>query len=298
MTDTSRSMDVKRGDARSYDATAADFSRLTNHYSERTAARMLDLAKLGAGERLLDLGTGTGLLARMAAQRGASAVGIDHSEGMLKQAQAAADKAGVGKSTQFLKMDAEALTFEDQSFDVTVSLFVLRHLPNPLAAIREVYRTLKPGGRLVVSIGARPNPFEPAGFAAAVGIASDRLGNRLGRRHLSPHSLRDFLRHQGLNFGEDHAAHTHLDDVGDLLRKGGFRNVCHEWLGQRYSLSPTEFWNVQAIFDSDARGALAACTSEEQQDLQRQFVALCEERAKRGHQLIYRTGALILSSTR
>lgn len=298
MTKISPSADVKRSDAESYDATAAEFALLTNRYSEGTAARMLDLAALNGGDRLLDLGTGTGLLARMAAQRGANAVGIDHSAGMLEQAQAAAHEAGVGKATEFLQMDAEALTFDDQSFDVAMSLFVLRHLPNPLAAIRELYRTLKPGGRLVVSVGARPNPVEPAGFAAAVGIASDRLWNRLGRRHLSPHSLREFLRHEGLKFSHEHAAHVHLDDVGDLLRSVGFRIVRREWLGQRYELSPTEFWGVQAVFDSDARGALTTCSEDRQQDLQRRYVALCEKRAKRGHQLIYRTGALILSAIR
>ena len=298
MTNIPRSVDVKRGDAESYDATAAGFALLTNRYSERTAGRMLNLAALSEGDRLLDLGTGTGLLARMAAQRGANAVGIDHSAGMLEQAQAAAHQAGIGKRTEFLQMDAEALTFDHQTFDVTVSQFVLRHLPNPLAAIREVYRTLKPGGRVVVSVGARPNPFESAGFAAAVGIASDRLWNCLGRRHLSPHSLREFLRQEGLRFTDDHAAHAHLDDVGNILRSAGFMKVQHEWLGHRYSLSPEEFWDVQAIFDSDARGALTACSAHRQQELQRRYVSICEGRAKRGHQFIYRTGALILHAER
>ncbi|MEO8455617.1 MAG: methyltransferase domain-containing protein [Sphingomicrobium sp.] len=289
---------MKRGDASSYDGTAADFARLTNHYSERTAGRMLELAGVREGDRLLDLGTGTGLLAQMAAQRGANAVGIDHSAGMIEQAQAEAHNASLGDRTQFLQMDAEALSFDDQTFDVSVSLFVLRHLPNPLAAVREVYRTLKPGGRLVVSVGARPSPLRPAGFAAAVSIASDRLWNRLGRRHLSPHSLRDFLRNEGLRLSEDHAAHSHLGDVADLLRSAGFRNLRQEWLGQRYSLSPKEFWDVQAVFDGDARGALTSLSEERQQDLQRRYIALCQERARSGDQLVYRTGALILTASR
>src|SRR5439155_10146314 len=150
---------VKEADAKSYDATAAEFAVLTENYSTKVASRMLDLAGVKAGDRLLDIGTGTGLLARMAAERRADAVGIDHSAGMLAQAQASADEAGVGNRTQFLQMDAEALKFEDESFEDTVSLFVLRHLPNPAAAVREMHRTLKPGGRLIVSIGARPNPF-------------------------------------------------------------------------------------------------------------------------------------------
>jgi len=298
MTDISQSANVKHADAKSYDATAAEFALLTNRYSERTAARMLDLAGVSDGDHLLDVGTGTGLVARLAAMRGATAVGIDHSAGMLEQAQAGADEAGVGQRTKFLQMDAEALSFDDETFDVTVSLFVLRHLPNPLAAIREMYRTLKPGGRLVASIGARPNPLEPAGFAAAVSIAFDRLWAGFGRRHLSPQSLRDFLRHEGLSMGVDHAAHTHLDDIGDLLRSAGFRDVRHEWLGRRYSLSPREFWAVQAVFDGDARGAVTGCDAAKQAEVQRRYVALCEKRARRGHQLVYRTGALILSAKR
>ena len=183
---TAQSTDVKRADAKSYDATAAEFGVLTDLYSKRIAERMLDLAGVKDGDRLLDVGTGTGILARMAAARGAHAVGIDHSAGMLEQAQASADKDGVGSRTQFLAMDAEALEFDDERFDVTVSLFVLRHLPNPHSAVREMYRTLRPGGRLITSIGARPNPFSPASFASALGAASDRIQGMLGRQVLAP----------------------------------------------------------------------------------------------------------------
>ena len=299
MTDQlSKSPDVKRADARSYDAKAGEFAILTDLYSNRIAARMLDLAGIKDGDRLLDIGTGTGLLARMAAARGAHAVGIDHSAGMLEQAQASADADGVGSRTQFLAMDAEALEFDDESFDVTVSLFVLRHLPNPQAAVGEMFRTLRPGGRLIASIGARPNPFLRASFTAALGAATDRILRMIGRRVLAPESLRDFLRQEGLNLGHDHAAHSHLGDVGEMLRSTGFRDVRQEWWGERHSLSAEEFWDVQSVFDSDFRGALTACGEARQQDLRRRFVDLCEDQTRRGRDLVYRTGALIFVAER
>jgi SAM-dependent methyltransferase len=217
---------------------------------------------------------------------------------MLEQAQVSADVAGVGKRTEFRAMDAEALDFQDESFEVTVSLFVLRHLPNPAAAVREMYRTLKPGGRLIVTVGARPNPFSATGFAGALGAASDRLQAMVGRRLLSPQSLREFLRAAGLRLGGDHAAHSYLGDVRDMVRSAGFSDVRQEWRGERHSLSPEEFWYVQAVFDSDARGALTSCDEETQGDLRRRYIASCEARVRRGHELVYRTGALIFTASK
>lgn len=293
-----KSAEVKHADARSYDAKAAEFAVLTERYSKRIAARMLDFAGVKSGDRLLDVGTGTGLLARMAAARGADAVGIDHSAGMLKHAQASADEHGVGNRTQFQAMDAEALDFDDDGFDVTVSLFVLRHLPNPIAAVREMHRALRPGGRLVCSIGARPSPFSASGFAAALGAAFDRTQAMLGRRLLSPGSLRDFLREQGVQPVRDHAAHAHLGDVGDMLRSVGFRDVRQNWWGERHTLSAEEFWNVQAVFDSDGRGALTVLGEGTQAELKRQYIKFCDEHVRREHELVYRTGALIFTGSK
>lgn len=295
---TGTSAGVKQSDAASYDATAAEFGTLTERYSRRIAARMLDLAQVKHGDRLLDVGTGTGLVARIAAAKGAEAIGIDHSAGMLEQAQASADHEGVGSRTQFVSMDAEKLEFEDASFDITVSLFVLRHLPNPAAALQEIFRTLRQGGRLVAAIGARPNPFSAASFAAALGAASDRIQAMLGRCLLAPGSLREFLREQGLELGHDHATHAHLGDVGDMLRSAGFSDVGQAWWGDRHSLAAEEFWNVQAVFDSDARGALTACDELTREELRRRYIDQCKEHVRRGHKLVYRTGALIFTALR
>lgn len=294
MTNMHKAAKVKHSDAKSYDATAAEFGALTERYSKGIAGRMLDLAAVASGDRLLDLGTGTGLLARMAAARGANAVGIDHSAGMLGQAQARADADGVGARTEFLTMDAEALDFDDASFDVTVSLFVLRHLPNPLAAARETYRTLKSGGRLVTTIGARPRPFSVSGMSAA----SDRVHGKLGRLLLAPGSLREFLQSKGIQLQGDHAAHSHLGNVGNMLRSVGFRSVRRNWWGERHVLSPEEFWDVQAVFDSDARATLTDLDQDTQRKLKRQYIAACDDHVRRGRKLVYRTGALIFTATR
>ena len=214
---------LKRADAKSYDATATDFDKLTDHYSTAIASRMLAIGKVGSSDRLLDLGTGTGLVARLAAVRGASVMGIDHSEGMLGRARIKADEAGVAPIATFEAMDAEALALENSSFDVAASLYVIRHLPNPQAAIHELHRVLRPGGRLVVAVGARPSPFSAAAIASGLGALSDRALAAIGRAVLSPDFLRKLLDEEGVPPNESHAAHHGSEDVSELLSKAGFQ---------------------------------------------------------------------------
>jgi len=120
----------------------------------------------------------------------------------------------------------------------------------------------------------------------------------LGRRLLSPGSLREFLRREGLELGGDHTAHGHLGDVAEMLGSAGFSEVRQNWWSERHSLSPEEFWDVQAVFDSDARGALTACDALTQKELRRRYIELCDEHVRREHELVYRTGALIFTAVR
>jgi len=119
----------------------------------------LRLAALQPGERVLEVGCGTGVLTRLAAQAvGASGhvVGIDPSYAMLLVAgQTAVCKAS---HVEFKAAAIEHLPFEDNSLDVVLSSLMLHHLPPDVkhAGLHEVHRVLKPGGRLLVVDVDRP----------------------------------------------------------------------------------------------------------------------------------------------
>lgn len=99
------------------------------------------------GERIADLGCGTGFLAVWLAERGADVVAVDHSERMLDAARARTGAAAV----TFRRGELDALPLRDGEVDAAFSNLVWHHLPDHDAAAREVFRVLSPGGRVVVS---------------------------------------------------------------------------------------------------------------------------------------------------
>lgn len=107
--------------------------------------RLLDAAAIGAGDRVLDVGCGTGRIALLAARRAAEVVGVDISAPML--ARARADAAGVGNVT-FEQGDAQLHPFPDNGFDVVVSRGGVMFFGDLVAAFANLRRALTPGGRL------------------------------------------------------------------------------------------------------------------------------------------------------
>ena len=110
------------------------------------------------GKRLLDYGCGNGEDSILAAKNGATVVGIDISEVSIAHCKQRALAAGVRESTEFQVMDAEALRFEDNSFDLIMEYGVLHHLDFS-AAMREIARVLRPTGAVVCTETLGHNPL-------------------------------------------------------------------------------------------------------------------------------------------
>lgn len=157
--------------------------------------------RLAPGERVLDVGSGLGQLSRaMARQVGASGsvVGIERSSEQLATARSLAKSAGEASSVDFRAGSAEYLPLEDTewgTFDVAHARFLLEHVPDPVAVVRQMVRALKPGGRIVLEDDPhdtlRLSP-ESLGFSR-LWSAYIRTYDRLGADGLIGHRLVSIL---------------------------------------------------------------------------------------------------------
>lgn len=114
------------------------------------AANLVRFAEFRLGERVLDVATGTGVVAITAGRAGANVTGVDIAPGLLAKAREHARIAGLNE-LQWLEGDAKALQFPDTSFDCVVSQFGHMFAPDPTKTLNEMLRVLKPGGRIAFS---------------------------------------------------------------------------------------------------------------------------------------------------
>jgi SAM-dependent methyltransferase len=127
--------------ARVPDGSAESFAGVANPFS---------LGALQPGEDVLDLGSGAGTDSLVAAQMvGAdgSVTGVDMTPEMIAKARAGAAEIGAGE-VEFVESEAERLPFADESFDVVISNGVIDLIPDKDAVFAELFRVLRPGGRL------------------------------------------------------------------------------------------------------------------------------------------------------
>lgn len=118
---------------------------------------------------MLDVGCGEGRFCRMLSKHGIAVTGIDPTLALIAEARRR-DPSG-----NYLEADAEKLPFDDGAFDLVVSCLSLVDIPDAAAAISEMTRVLKLGGRLLI---ANSNGFNTAGDAEGLGWARDAHGGR------------------------------------------------------------------------------------------------------------------------
>jgi len=150
----------------------------TAMFTTPVAAHLVKFAGIAAGEHVLDVATGTGVVAITAARAGAHVTGLDLTPALLDQAR---ENARIAQTAPIVwtEGDAEQLPYPDGSFDVVLSQFGHMFAPRPEIAMSEIRRVLKPGGRVafatwppehivgqIMAFFGRHSPPPPAGAAS------------------------------------------------------------------------------------------------------------------------------------
>jgi len=176
-------------------------------------AQALAQAQVPSGGRLLDVATGTGDLALMAKRRypGVRVVGADLTPAMLAQAQ----RKDAATAISWMAADGLRLPYPDNAFDAVTSAFMMRNVPDVAQALREQFRVVKPGGRVVCLEMTWPRRFPMTWlfrlyfFTLPPLVGGLITGNREAYRYL-PRSVQHFLTPQ---------------EMGAAMEKAGLRNV-------------------------------------------------------------------------
>lgn len=221
---------------------------------EPVAKVLIRKAALQPDERVLDVACGTGIIARLALQKvgnNGTVTGLDINPGMLAVARSI-----VPDAITWHEAGAEDMPFSDESFDVVICQMGLQFMEDKPAALKEMYRVLLPGGRLILNVpGPAGNVFE---------ILAEAMG-----QNINPEA-EEFVKHV-----------FSLNDTGEirqLINDAGFRNPEIKSKNKMLSLpTPKEFFhqyiqstplsNIWANADESTRSTLEEEVVEQWQEL-------------------------------
>ncbi|MBW8041922.1 MAG: methyltransferase domain-containing protein [Planctomycetes bacterium] len=284
----------KLDDSGSYDSCVADYHQCVNRLCEPFVKQMVAIAHLKQGQRVLDVGTGTGIVANYAAKlldNSGSVIGIDLSEGMLKTARLNAKNMGIS-NVDFLRMDAEDLDLPTESFDSVISMYAIDHFPNAAQALGEMHRVLKPEGHIVISIGSRTPPWGAGRFIAyCVGI--NRKIKQLFQPHLyAPNFIQSMMNnHLGHLPSPSHSNWGGGKPENSLLRiiqETGFHVKDMLWNHNMITMQSTEeFWRSQTAIVTEVRKRLQNIEPNAKRSFLEDFKKITKKALSHGGRLYY-----------
>jgi len=178
----------------------------------RWRARLISLVAADPQDVVLDVATGTGLVARGLRERyGCAVVGLDRSADMLGAALAR------DGHIPLVRARAESLPFPDDSFDHLTFTYLMRYVDDPAATIRELARVVKPGGRIVaLDFGVPANPVLRALWRVYTAIGLPIVGRAISERWST---VGAFLRGSIERFDREHGADVERDWTDAGLRE-------------------------------------------------------------------------------
>jgi SAM-dependent methyltransferase len=216
--------DLWAGRAEAYEQ---GFARLTAH----AVGPLLDAAHVGPGTRLLEVGTGPGLVSAEAVRRGAAVSAVDADPQMAETARRNVPAADVRVAV------LPDLPHEDETFDAVVGNFVINHVGEPAVTLKELHRVLRPGGRLALTCWVMPG----SGVLALVRDAMDEAGAAWPDAVPQP----------------PFADHAQRDAFAALVA-GEFRDARADALDWDFTFDPGEWWTRCALARVGSTGVALA----------------------------------------
>ncbi len=215
------------------------FADLTN----QSVNEVLNAAAVEGGKQVLDVCCGPGVITAGATARGAKTFGIDFSSSAVDIASTNVPDAEIYEG------NAQSLPFSDNTFDAVVCGFGIIHVPDPQKALSEMYRVLKPAGRVAVSVWTLPNANN--GFGLIYGAIKEHADMGVDTPH-----------------GPDFFQFSDPDKLTEALLEIGFNEPSVNEVSQTW-----EFKEPQGLFTSIMEGAvraralIAAQTSDAQESI-------------------------------
>lgn len=223
------------------------------------AVDLVDLANIQIGEDVLDVACGTGIVARLAAQKtglDGSVSGLDVNAGMLAVAKSVTHNSSI----DWYEASAEAMPLPDDSFDVVFCQMGLQFMPEKGVALQEMKRVLKPGGRILLNV--------PGPNSGVFSIFSDAM-----KQHISPEAA-EFMNHV-------FSLHD-VDEIQELFEKAGFQKIDIHVTTKVLRLPKPKDFLWQYIFSTPLAPVISEANEESRMALEKEVMEKWEPFVKNG----------------